>query len=421
MSQSNDSHTRQTTKVKVFATLFLAGMMLLNIMMAWNARPLVAKGYPDFTIFYGAAKMVREGLGHSLYNPQLQFQVQREFAPGVSIRQGALPYNHPPFETLLFVPFTWLSYSWAYLAWLTTNLLILLLIVWLLRSKVDSLKQASPWWCWFALATYFPIFVALLQGQDAIVLVLLLSLVFLALRNENDFLAGCCLGLGLFRFHLILPLLFMLLWQKRARAFLGFSVVAALLAVISAAIVGGRELWHYPGYVWFIERTMGHGAIVPSDMPNLRGTISVLLGRNSDLLVVLVVGVLSLALVLFVAEAWKRQRAAQLGMGFSAALIATVLVSYHAFAYDLSLLIIPVFLVLNDWQQRPLPAGRFRKIAILAPVGILFLTPIYMLLWLRAGQLNLLSLVLLLWLWGVSRQMQRADRSPQAGAQALKT
>lgn len=420
MSPSNDSHTLRAKKIKVFAALFLAGMMLLNLMMAWNARSLVSKGYPDFTIFYGAAKMVREGLGHSLYNPQLQFQVQREFAPGVSIRQGALPYNHPPFETLLFLPLTLLPYSSAYFAWLVANLLGLLLIVALLRKQVPFLQQASPWWCWFALATYFPIFVALLQGQDVIVLVLLLALGFLALQGNKDFLAGCWLGLGLFRFHLILPLLFILLWQKRTKTLFGFSTVSALLAVISAAIVGWKELWLYPGYVWFIERTMGHGAIVPSDMPNLRGTVSVLLGRNSDLLVVFVVGVISLALVLFVAERWRRQPEKKLSLGFAAAVIVTVLVSYHAFAYDLSLLILPIFLVLDDLQSRP-SWRSFQKIACLVPVEILFLTPLYMLLWFRAGQLNLLSLVLLLWLWGVSRQMQVTKSSLRVGPQRLQT
>src|SRR5437773_11185140 len=83
--------------------------------MAWNSRDLIRKGYPDFTIFYSAGKILREGLGVKLYDESTQYRIQQEFAAGVSIRQGPLPYNHPPFEALLFLPFTYLPYFSAYL------------------------------------------------------------------------------------------------------------------------------------------------------------------------------------------------------------------------------------------------------------------------------------------------------------------
>ena len=60
--------------------------------------------------------MIRDGEGAQLYDLRLQYQVQMRFAPNVDIRQVALPYNHPPFEALLFLPLACLKFFPAYLS-----------------------------------------------------------------------------------------------------------------------------------------------------------------------------------------------------------------------------------------------------------------------------------------------------------------
>lgn len=398
--------------------IFLAGMLSLNLVMAWNVRSLVRKGYPDFTIFYGAAKMLRQGLAASLYDPQVQYQVQQRFAGGVSIRQGALPYNHPPFEALLFLPLAWLPYLPAYLAWDTINVFILLSLPWLLRDHIIVLRHTSALlWCLLCLAC-FPIFTALLQGQDVIVLLLLICLAFTALKRDRQFLAGCWLGLGLFRFHLIAPLVLMLLWQKRARALLGLGTVTLLLTAISVAVIGWRGLWQYPSYVWQVEKTMVRSAVVPSHMPNLRGFAAALSGGNFGPWVFFFLLLVSIGLVFWVADLWKEHGEAGFNLGFSAALLATVLVSYHAFAYDLSLLILPVFLLLDHWR---LMKTKFdlRSAVLFGPALALFLTPLFVVLWFQEGQLSGFSVILLFWLWGISREMARMTSRPQVRSQPV--
>jgi len=180
---------------RTLLTLFLAGMLSLHLLLAWDATDLIRKGYPDFTIFYSAGKIVRQGLGSKLYDEQTQYRVQQEFAAGVSIRQGPLPYNHPPFEALIFVPFTWLPYFTAYLLWDLVNLLILVALPSLLRPHVPLLQRVPvAGWLFVSLA-FFPVFVALLQGQDIILLLLLFTLAFVSLKSRADFAAGCWLGL----------------------------------------------------------------------------------------------------------------------------------------------------------------------------------------------------------------------------------
>ncbi len=94
--------------------LYLAAMVLIHAIVFWNVRKPIQKGYSDFAIYYCAASIVRQGLGHQLYDESVQFMVQQEFAPEVPIRRGALPYTHPPIEALFFAPFSYLSYVQAF-------------------------------------------------------------------------------------------------------------------------------------------------------------------------------------------------------------------------------------------------------------------------------------------------------------------
>ena len=321
-------------------------------------------------------------------------------------RFGALPYNHPPFEALAFVPLSRIPYFAAYLLWDFANLLILFGLPFVLRPQIPVLQRTPVFWFPLAAVAFFPIFIALLQGQDIILLLLLFALVYVALKENAEFSAGCWLGLGLFRFHLVLPLILILCLQKKRRAILGFLTVATGLGLISIAVVGWKGALAYPGYVWHLEAIGGHGSIVPADMPNLRGLVATTLARRashfvSDGLIAL----LSIGLFLFVSAKWKITAAdPTFDLGFSLATVATVLASYHAFAYDLSLLLLPVLLLVNHLETTASCRGR-RRFMLLGPIFVLFFSPLQMILRFRYGQLNLLALALLFLLWGIAREI----------------
>ena len=384
-------------------TTFLAGMLVLHLVLAWNARDLVRKGYPDFTIFYSAGKIVRQGLGSQLYNEAVQYRAQQEFASGVTIRQGPLPYNHPPFEALLFVPLTWLPYFPAYLVW---NLLSLLILAWvgtLLRPHILILRRvAAPLWLLACLA-FSPVYIAFLQGQDIIVLFLLYCLTYTSLKKNAEFAAGCYLGLGLFRFHLVVPFVFMMLFRRKLKFVSGVGLVGILLTMVSLAMVGGSGTIHYVQYVWHVEQTMGGGAIVPAAMPNLRGLIDTILpGRAPQLLREVATVVPSLALLLIASLKWRKAKLEEeVDLGFALCLVVTVLVSYHTFAYDMTLLLLPMALVTRgihgEWVDR----------FLLIPVITLFCGPLLLFLWLHLGHAEVLSLVLLAWAWAIMKKMSR--------------
>jgi hypothetical protein len=378
--------------------------LALNGFMAWQDRDLVRKGYPDFTIFYSAGKMVRAGMAASLYDERTEFQTQRQFAPDVSIRHGSLPYNHPPFEALLFVPLTFLPYFPAYLVWNALSLGLLSLALGRLRPHIPWLGNA-PLVVWILCAVaFFPIFICLLQGQDMLLFFFLLAMTYVCLEEGSDFMAGCWLGMGIFRPHLVLPLAIILLFSRRLKAVAGIACSALVLVAISIAVVGWHVFVEYPKYVWRLEQAMGSGAIVPDDMPNVRGFLAIFFRDGGR--VGLVLGAAA-SIVLIVLAIWLFRRAEQAGdleLGFSAAVLVTILASYHAFMYDLALLFLPVLVFFGNGIRR----ARWESVL---PVAALFFTPLLMFLWLRLSHLNFMTPVLLLWLWGMAREIsQRGGR-----------
>jgi Glycosyltransferase family 87 len=394
--------------------IWLAAMVLIHLWLFWKVRAQLDEGYPDFTIFYTAGRIVKAGAGTHLYDSRLQFEIQRQFAPLVHIRQGPLPFNHPPFEAIIFLPFAFLSYSRAYLAWSCINLLILVLVIALMRAWLTKLSEVFPWYLWgLGCLGFFPVFIALVQGQDVILLLFFYALAFSALSDNRELACGCWLALGLIKPHLVLPTIFVLLLQKRKRAGLGFLCVAAVLALISVAVVRWKGFLNYPAYVWSLELSLGKAAIAPSVMPNIRGLICDVSRQTTGTLMLIIVLPLSLALLIFAAGDWRRPDAlSSRNLRGSLVLIASILASYHAYAYDLSLLILPILWISECAQENKLRGSD--RITLLGPIFILFFTPFYLLLLLRIDHFSAMALVLTLWFFAIRREIRREIQVPLA-------
>ena len=200
-------------KPKLAVLVYLIAMVVIHACVLWQSRQLIYKGYPDFTIYYCAGTMVRTGLGHDLYNNALQYQTQKKIAPEVLTRSDALPYNHPPFEALLFAGLSYLPYFPAFVVWDMFNVGMLVGTVFLVRSRFPNCKPIPCLYgCWRA--WHFSRSSSPCSRQDSILLLLIYALALVCLKKRSDARAGVWLALGLFKPHLILP--FVLLWLIRA-------------------------------------------------------------------------------------------------------------------------------------------------------------------------------------------------------------
>jgi len=370
---------------------------MIHALLFWSLREQIRNGYPDFTIFYGAGKIVSQGMGHHLYDRALQYRVQEQFTHNVETRKAALPYNHPPFEALLFVPLSHLSYVGAYFSWNVLNLSALLLIIFVLRPHI-AIVRSLPIAFWFLVAlASFPVFVALLQGQDILLFLLFLALTFASLKKGDDISAGLWLGAGLFRFHLIVPVLLLFLVRKKWKGLLGFSIAATVLALVSLFAVGWDSLRNYPGFVMNMERSLAQGSTIVTDMPSLRGLAGIFSHGGSESSFIMV---LLSALVLGLAA--SRWRTSSGDLAFALAVVVTPLISYHTLAHDLSLLLIPLFLTLDFLREKEASNG-LRAALWVPAVFFTLMSPLQMILWFQAGKYCLVAVVLLLWAYGLWR------------------
>lgn len=412
-------------RLRLALTLFCLGMIVLHFAIFWLARCQIQAGSADFRIFYTAGLMLRDGHGHLLYSNDLQRRTQQKFARAFT-HDGFLPYNHPPFEAMLFLAMAYLPYLPAYFLWLALNLLASVGCIYLLRPWLDALLSSFRWLVFLAPVAFYPVAYALLQGQDSILLLALYSLSYAAFRRARQFEAGLYLGLGLFKFHLVLPFAFVLLLRRQWRALWGIFLSASFELVISWALVGGKELFYYPHYAWRISRQSPIGVIFAENMPNLRGLfMGWMRGLPASAWLGMALIAVSLCLLVWGSRQWNIENVVDAhawNAGFSIALLATFLVGYHSYNHDMAILLLPCLLTLNDLLERNSPEdGIGLKLALLG----MFLTPLYLILSLRYFHANLFALVLLgfagsLASFAKARPLASADRATALSTSQLR-
>jgi hypothetical protein len=398
------------SRVKTFVLLVFTFSLAVLVSAHFSAS-LQGTDFPDF---YCAARMLAEGHGHQLYDAEVQRKYQARYAG----RVGTL-YIHPPFETVFYVGVAWLPLRSAYLLWSALNLAFLAVGVRRLA------KEALLPWDWSmvlaASLTFVPLLLSFLQGQDSVLLLLLLILGFTALRRESAFAAGCWLGLGVFKFQIVLPLVLVLVLTqgRNARNGLaqGFGLVALALAGLSAAISGWSVFIDYPGFLLHL-RAQPFAGVIPQAMANLRGLTYFFFRGDQSTWAVAAVTILSAAALIKTLTIWKQARLAsslspnsssrdEFDFAFANTVVFALLVSYHLNPHDLTLLLLPISVLLQRRFGRTPRLARTENWITLSLVGILFLPPVH--LWaLKAGLYALVSLPLLaLFLTSASLTRQR--------------
>jgi hypothetical protein len=387
--------------------IFIAGMLCLHLLIFINLRERIKRGYPDFTVFYTAATILREGLGHQLYDEHVQFEVQKQSVGQIPSRLGPLPYIHPPFEALIFVPLSWAPYPGAFAEWDLLNLVALFGVALLLRRSVNTLRLIPPWEFVIASLAFFPIFDCFLQGQDSILLLLLCVLGFNALKREADVLAGCWFALGVFKFQFVIPIVLLLVIWKRRRVAIGFGLVSAVLVLISAGLTGWQSLLRYPAFVLRITKSPSTGGVAAGFAPNLRGLVLGLASPLSKPAATAVALLLSIVLFCYVVRmGQKASRPKTLELQFSLAVAVSVLIAWQTNMHDLSLLVLPLVLI-TDYSLCTLTQEPRRRRLLQLPVLPVLISPLWIVLWLVGSAVNLMAIPLTWWVWEIGKELSR--------------
>jgi hypothetical protein len=301
--------------------------------------PHAKSGHVDFRIFYTAGYMVRSGHSTEIYDRAATQKFQDML---VSPADGNLPFNHLAYESLMDLPFSYLTYRNAYYAFLITNLFFLVGAIYILWPYLSPLRVM---WTYLPVAVvicFLPVAMALIEGQDSLLLLMLLAASNFVLNRKKELSAGMLLGLTLFKFQYALPIALLFFIWRRWRFLAGFALSSAVVTGLSFWLLGYSGVLSYlhflPGASWkFSVANDTLLGIHPEGMPNLRGLSYAFSGGSVT--VTNVVTIISSCLVLV----WAARRPPSL----PGALLAALLVSFHQMISDASLLILPLGLVLG--------------------------------------------------------------------------
>lgn len=310
----------------------------------------------DLRVFYTPGYMLRTGQRKDIYNFPA---VRRNQDERIAADNAAVPFLHPAYEALVFMPLSLLPYRAAYVVWAGVNFAILGLIYFLFRPCLPDLFALGPKWIPLALLLGFmPVAFTILAGQDSLFLLLILVMVYRRIAS-NELQAGILLGLGMFRFQVLLPIVALFLLWRSLKFVAGWVVGSAVVLSVSVVITGIAAQIQYAKLL----RQMGNVSfwLLLRRMPNLRALLTA-----CDLGIV-PLALLSLSILLVAAVVGARQNAQQKLLW---AVSVSALVTYYLFLHDLSVLALPLLLAINqaiarrDWLRAALASTALSGFAV---------------------------------------------------------
>jgi hypothetical protein len=275
----------------------------------------------DFPAFYGAARIVRAGAWQSLYDPVVQSQAQADLLP--DSHGGWLPFAYPPFVAVAYVPFTFLGFKSAYIVHAVLMTACAVAALAFVLPLVGAIRRDfAP--CVAATLTFYPLFRAIVGGQNTALSLLCAAGAAAMLARDRDVAAGLWVGAWMFKPQYALPVGALIAVGGRPRVILGGTIAAGIWYLIGACVSGlAWPIWWWRGVAQYIT----------ADVAVDRGSGVSFLQMASELGVPVLgwLGVLATG-ALAVRAAWRSDAPPVTVVAAGAA--AAVLMAPHALYYD---------------------------------------------------------------------------------------
>jgi hypothetical protein len=333
---------RISSRPPLWAAILCASLVALwGCFLPWKR---VIAGQGDFLSFYIGAQLVNTP---DLYAPSA---FEREQVKVANIHLPAVLFSRPPFYGVFLRPLTLLPYRWAFVLFVVLNVAALAVCLWKFTPRGDPLRLMG--------AVSIPVLTALINGQDAL---LILAACFGAIalwRRGKTELAGLVLSLCAVKFHFFLFVPFVLIFKRQWRTLAGSAAGIGLLYVIAAAAQGWAWPAEYARYLQFLrapDRTP-----VPYTMPNLHGLILAVFGNILHVEA-------AFAVLIALGAVYSIAKTPSFELALALAVAAGLLINVHTYIQDCTLLILVPALAPADSLARKL------ALALLAPPGYFLL------------------------------------------------
>lgn len=348
--------------------------------LLWSQMDRAFSGANDFMQLYAGAM---EAGGPDLYDPQTSYRFQEEQFGGIA---EAVIYVRPAFYALLLKPLTWLgSYDAAHAGYTVLRLLAIVgfVLLWPKQGRWDAVM--------FTLMS-FPLFIGMMNGQDAVLLLPLIAWAMRDVEHGKDFRAGLLLSLCAIKPHLVVLVPVALVAQRRWGVMKGGLAGGAALFALSC-VSGGI------GWVGSFLEVVGSDVIHPEvrGMPNLAGLLDGV--PHAGLWTIVGTGAAVAAVAL-------TARYGSFSAAVAAATVGSLLVSGHAYVSDVVVLL-PGLLALAQEPGGP-PAGKLLAFIWLGPI-----LPLLLLIGRPASYAPQIALPLTLLALAIAAHRQRIAGEPE--------
>ena len=364
---------QKSASLRPFAWAWLVYTILIILLVTcvWIPSGLYQK--MDFRSMYAAGALARTHPSH-LYDLSRQKQIQDSL---VERRDFAIPFGHLAYDALLYVPLSFLSYRNAYISVVLCNAILIALCFLAARpefSRTIPLWQPRPGLIFF---TFMPTTIALAQGQDSMLLLLVVCLTWTLLERGHPFAAGLVLANMLLKPHLAVLVALFLAVRYGWRFVGGFVTGSAAVVAICLPfwLHGGFRAWF--GVLSGLSLASGHSeaqeaamGIYSWAMPNLRGALLLLLGQELSSKVLFAVVCLASSILLVWGLVVARRLTARNAFAFS--MMVTALVSYNLEPHDLVILLLPMVLMEREGSRA---LGWCRDLILGLPILLLIFAP----------------------------------------------
>lgn len=334
-------------RVKFFRAALLAALLSIGalsvlysiqVVRTPDGGPFNALGASlggDFIVFYVAGHEAFSDRFPELYNPPYFHEMQRQLIGDHGV---GMAYAYPPLTSLFWMPVTFLSFKYAYWAWIVVMAIGL---VWTLG------RFGTPWWIILLIMISPLVTKSLVSGQTGPLFTIILG-TGLLLLPRRPVLAGAILALLAFKPHLSLLVPLCLLATSNWRA-LGGLVAGGLAFLVIPVLIHGPDVW-----IAFLDSVTSHSSGFFSAANPLwdrsptvfKGTLQV---TGSVAIAAQVhVGVAVLACLALVAV-WRRSQL--LEWRVLALTVAMLLVTPKAIYVDATPLILPMALMATHWRR----------------------------------------------------------------------
>jgi hypothetical protein len=278
----------------------------------------------DFLCWYIGGKLALTGQFAHMYDPAVQWEVQRHVVPDEPILSV---FPRPPYFAVLVAPLALLPLRPAFCVWLGIQMALLVICFgWAAR------RFGEDGLIWGAL--FGPVFAGIACGQDTSVMLAIFLAGYILAERGDDTWAGAIWALGLIKFNLLLPLPLAMLATRRWRMLQGFALTAASLAIFSVCVLKGEGLRLY--FRLLSSHDLAKLNPAPERMMNLQA-IGAHLGWSGPVFYIP-------ATLAALALGWIAIRNAPLWRWISSVLIVCLLVTPHVFAYNMAVLLLPAWL-----------------------------------------------------------------------------